>query len=69
MNQNRGHMKFIVIGIIAVFIIFFMYNNAKNKKLAAENNAIGEQFLLANKAKDNIQTTASGLQYELLDIE
>lgn len=67
MNQNRGHMKFIVIGIIAVFIIFFMYNNAKNKKLAAENNAIGEQFLLANKAKDNIQTTASGLQYEVLN--
>ena len=59
-------MKFVVIGIIAVLIIFFMFNNAKNKKLAAENKLVGEQFLIDNKAKDNIQTTASGLQYEVL---
>ena len=59
-------MKFIVIGFIAILVVLFFYNNVKNKQAAAENKVLGEQFLLENKAKDNIQTTASGLQYEVL---
>lgn len=59
-------MKFIVIGFIAILVVLFFYNNVKNKQAAAENKMLGEQFLLENKAKDNIQTTASGLQYEVL---
>lgn len=37
----------------------------KIKKQAAETAAAGEKFLAANKAKDGIKTTASGLQYKI----
>ncbi len=33
---------------------------------AAKNKAAGEQFLAANKTKEGINTTASGLQYQVL---
>jgi FKBP-type peptidyl-prolyl cis-trans isomerase FklB len=32
----------------------------------ADNKAAGEQFLAENKAKEGVQTTASGLQYKVL---
>lgn len=33
---------------------------------AAENKVKGEEFLAANKTKDSVQTTASGLQYKII---
>ena len=36
------------------------------KKLAETNKAAGEKFLTENKAKEGIQTTASGLQYKVI---
>ncbi len=39
---------------------------AKQQEAAKENQAKGEKFLADNKAKPNVKTTASGLQYEVL---
>lgn len=38
----------------------------KTEKAAATNKAEGETFLAANKAKEGVVTTASGLQYKVL---
>ena len=39
---------------------------AKRKELAEKNKQEGEAFLAANKAKEGVKTTASGLQYEIV---
>ena len=59
-------MKFIIIGIIALIVLFVFYKSSESKKIAAENLIIGQQFLQENQSKDGIQTTSSGLQYEIL---
>ena len=38
----------------------------KQKQLAATNKAEGDAFLAANKAKDGVVTTPSGLEYKIL---
>lgn len=38
----------------------------QSSKLAAENKAAGEKFLAANKAKDGVKVTESGLQYQII---
>lgn len=45
-----------------------MRNKAMEKQKAAgdENKKSGEAFLAANKGKDGVKTTASGLQYKIL---
>ncbi|TPE49335.1 FKBP-type peptidyl-prolyl cis-trans isomerase [Maribrevibacterium harenarium] len=40
---------------------------AKSKAAAAESVAQGEAFLEANKAKEGVQVTASGLQFEVIE--
>lgn len=45
--------------------IFDKLNKAKEEKLAANLKA-GEDFLAKNKQRPEVQTTASGLQYEVL---
>ena len=56
--------------IIAVLIIgFLVYNQQKDKREAAQSGPYIEQqqaFLIGNKAKEGITTTASGLQYQIL---
>jgi peptidylprolyl isomerase len=59
-------MKFIVIGIVIALLIFFFVRSATNKKAASENIEIGKQFLLENKAKEDVNETPSGLQYKVL---
>ncbi len=39
---------------------------AEYEKVAGENKAAGEKFLAENKAKEGVQTTASGLQYKVI---
>lgn len=39
---------------------------AKQKEMATNGKAEGEKFLAANKTKDGVITTASGLQYKIL---
>ncbi|MBL4899736.1 MAG: FKBP-type peptidyl-prolyl cis-trans isomerase [Colwellia sp.] len=58
-------MKFVVLVVIALAIFFFM-RNSNNKKLAIENIAIGQDFLITNKIVEGVAETASGLQYQVL---
>ncbi|MGF1736100.1 FKBP-type peptidyl-prolyl cis-trans isomerase [Photobacterium satsumensis] len=43
-----------------------MQRSQGNKQAAAENIQVGETFLAENKEKEGVQTTASGLQYLVL---
>lgn len=57
----------IILGIALVaLIIFFMQRSQGNKQAAAENIEAGATFLAENKDKEGVQTTASGLQYLVL---
>ena len=46
--------------------IIQVYLQEQSEKQFAQNKEIGSQFLEANKAKEGIFTTASGLQYEVI---
>ncbi|MGF1690231.1 FKBP-type peptidyl-prolyl cis-trans isomerase [Photobacterium kagoshimensis] len=43
-----------------------MYRSQSNKKAAAVNIQAGEVFLSENKQNEDVHTTASGLQYQVL---
>ncbi|WP_428461517.1 FKBP-type peptidyl-prolyl cis-trans isomerase [Photobacterium kagoshimensis] len=58
--------KIIVTIAIIGFVIFFMYRSQSNKKAAAVNIQAGEVFLSENKQNEDVHTTASGLQYQVL---
>lgn len=53
--------------VLALAIIYFIYRNQQSsKKMAAINLKAGEEFLVNNQLKEGIQTTASGMQYQVL---
>ncbi len=56
-----------VIAILTAFLIGFTMFSIANATSPAENKAAGEAFLAENGKKDNIVTTASGLQYEIIE--
>ncbi|MBY3786969.1 FKBP-type peptidyl-prolyl cis-trans isomerase [Photobacterium carnosum] len=58
--------KIIIAVVIAALVAFFLYRSYTNKQAAQENIKIGQEFLAANKLKEGVQTTASGLQYLVL---
>lgn len=48
-------------------IVYFLFKNRQdNKRQAAENKLAGERFLASNKDEPGVITTASGLQYKVL---
>ncbi len=55
----------VVIAIVSV-VVFFQRSAANNKKVASENQQIGADFLAANAAVEGVETTPSGLQYQVL---
>ena len=59
-------MKYVNIGIIALVVLFVFYKSSESKKIAAKNLVIGQQFLQENQSKEGIQTTPSGLQFEII---
>lgn len=59
--------KIIIVAIVIGLAFFFLRNMAGNKKIAAENIAKGAAFLAANAKEEGVQTTASGLQYKVLE--
>lgn len=59
--------KIIIIIVAIALIAFYTQRTISNKKSAAENIKKGAEFLDANKSKDGVQTTASGLQYLVLN--
>ena len=58
--------KIIIAVVIAAVVAFFLYRSYNNKQAAQENIKIGQEFLAANKLKEGVQTTPSGLQYLVL---
>jgi peptidylprolyl isomerase len=58
--------KFIIPIIIVVLAIFFLYRSWNNGKLAETNQAQGDAFLAENSKKEDVITTESGLQYQVL---
>jgi peptidylprolyl isomerase len=59
-------MKIALIIIVLACIAYYFYNNANNQKAAALNLEKGSAFLAENSKKEGVTTTASGLQYEVL---
>ena len=55
--------KIIIIVIAVALLVFYFQRGAGNKKQAEENIEAGAAFLAANKHKEGVETTASGLQY------
>jgi len=60
-------MKYVFWVIVIALVVFFFIRNSNNKKAAIENIAIAENFLIKNKAVENVIETASGLQYQVLN--
>ena len=61
-------MSKVIIGIVIVALAaFVVYRMQANKKAALENAESGQSFLAANKTKDGVKTTESGLQYLILE--
>ncbi len=52
----------VVVGLLALFFI----NASKNKQAAGENKMVGQEFLAKNADVEGVTTTASGLQYQVL---
>jgi len=59
-------MKNPVIVFLATLLIGITMFSMANATSPEENQAAGEAFLAENATKENIVTTASGLQYEIL---
>lgn len=53
------------IALVALVVLFF-YRSQGNKQAAAENIEKGDAFLAGNKQQEGVKTTASGLQYMVL---
>ncbi len=57
----------IVIAIIAiVLVVLFFQRSTTNRTMSKENTQKGADFLAANKLKEDVKTTESGLQYLVL---
>lgn len=52
--------------LVSLFTISCSDDSAQNTQIANENRQKAESFLADNKTKTGIQTTASGLQYQIL---
>ena len=59
-------MKFFILAIVILIVGFYFIRNSNHKKAAVENIAAGSAFLEQNKTNDDVQETASGLQYQIL---
>ncbi|MDW1499777.1 MULTISPECIES: FKBP-type peptidyl-prolyl cis-trans isomerase [Vibrio] len=59
--------KFLFPLIIFILAGFFIYRTWTNPKVADENFAKGQAFLLENAKKEGVITTESGLQYMVLE--
>lgn len=59
-------MKIVII-LAAIALAFFAFKQFTGGKQAGDNVAKGLEFLKNNKTADGVQTTASGLQYLVLE--
>ena len=59
-------MKFVLI-LLAISAVWYVANQFYNSSKAKENIQLGQAFLDENSEADGVQSTASGLQYKVLD--
>ncbi|EGM76842.1 FKBP-type peptidyl-prolyl cis-trans isomerase [Rheinheimera sp. A13L] len=59
-------MKIALIVLVLACVAYYFYNSASSKKAALLNHEKGSAFLAENSKKEGVKTTASGLQYEVL---
>lgn len=59
-------MKIALIVLVLACLAYYFYNSASSKKDALLNHEKGSAFLAENSKKEGVKTTASGLQYEVL---
>lgn len=58
-------MKIVIVTLILI-ALFFTFQKFTSNKNAPQNIQIGAEFLAVNAQKETMQTTESGLQYEVL---
>lgn len=67
MVKDKGMLKILTVVLICALVFMLMQRmGGGNKEQAGENIKLGEEFLAANLLKEGVQTTASGLQYQVL---
>ena len=59
-------MKFVLI-LIAAALVWYFAQQFLNSGKAKENIQLGQDFLAKNSSADGVQSTASGLQYQVLN--
>ncbi|MFT4726820.1 MAG: peptidylprolyl isomerase [Granulosicoccus sp.] len=59
-------MKFVLI-VLALGALWFVAQQFMNSSKAKENIQLGQSFLVENSNTDGLQSTASGLQYKVLE--
>ena len=59
--------KFVILIVVVIAVIVFLYfRSGGNSESVQKNVRIGVEFLKNNRNADNVQETASGLQYQVL---
>lgn len=59
-------MKILLAVVAIAGVIFYFFTSTNNQKAVQENSRLGNEFLIQNKSKEGLITTASGLQYQIL---
>lgn len=59
--------RFIIIAIVIAIAFFIFKRMSDDKKALAENSQAGQAFLSSNAQEEDVHTTASGLQYKILE--
>jgi len=59
-------MKYVLI-VLALGVLWFVAQQFMNRGKAEDNAQLGQTFLEQNQTEDGVQTTASGLQYKVLE--
>lgn len=59
-------MKILLAVVAIAGVIFYFFTSTNNQKAIQENSRLGNEFLIQNKSKEGVITTASGLQYQVL---
>lgn len=59
-------LKIVIVVVAIILLGLFLWNSSNSKKAAAGNLSKGADFLATNGQQDGVKTTASGLQYLVL---
>ncbi|MFB2648111.1 FKBP-type peptidyl-prolyl cis-trans isomerase [Shewanella mangrovisoli] len=59
-------MKMLLAVVVIAGVIFYFFTSMNNQKSTQENIRLGNEFLAQNKTQEGVKTTASGLQYQVL---